>query len=319
MMVAQQELIMVCADNSFPAQHFASQLDAIHSNPKTAVGIFTMARGSPNPFGCMLHPTSDLDEIMVHALRYRTWCLTNMWFPMANECGNIFKEAGIAVDLVNFCLEKEHTLKRLKRCALNAFVAAVNNNENSRIKHLVAGYTIRHLLSRSKNASSYPLEDKVIATMDPELFFKENRKKKSQAAADDEYVKAQGIKYGKRAPLGLVNKFEALTQENEEIASADVGVQRWNNKDHEQTRRVKSEKTQKNQRRAKENVNLIQELEPCRIAKKNQAAAGMEYGKHVPQEIMNKLEALTLENEKLKLENEKLKLELYGKGKGLAG
>ena len=71
---------------------------------------------------------------------------TNMGFDCAKVCGNNLKEMGIAVDLVNFfCLEDEH---KCGRRALNLFVASVNNNENSHIKHVLPGSSIRDVLSR---------------------------------------------------------------------------------------------------------------------------------------------------------------------------
>nr|GEW45451.1 hypothetical protein [Tanacetum cinerariifolium] len=62
----------------------------------------------------------------------------------AKEFGNNFKNLGIVVDLVNLCPEVDYIPKRL---ALNAFVAAVINNQNNHIKHLIAGCPIRNLLS----------------------------------------------------------------------------------------------------------------------------------------------------------------------------
>ena len=68
-----------------------------------------------------------------------------MGFDCAKVCGNNLKEMGIAVDLVNFCLEEEH---KCERRVLNLFVASVNNKKNSHIKHVLPGSSICDVLSR---------------------------------------------------------------------------------------------------------------------------------------------------------------------------
>ncbi|PWA90829.1 26S proteasome non-ATPase regulatory subunit 4 [Artemisia annua] len=314
-MVAQEELIMVCIDNSQRTRrNFRSLLEAIHlycdaklkSNPKTAVGVVAMALDGLEPFGRLLYPTSDLDEIMYRVQGIA--CSGDLHFLKGILCAKTF-----------FRREQPNVQKRILIFT------------GGHIKHVLPASSIRDVLSSTppiitreeiaaagdlKRIPCPPRKEKVIKTVDMKLFLEEVRKK-IQAAADDEYVKAREIIH---CPLELLNKFEPLTRENEEIAAADyehVGVQRWNNKDHRLLINSDLQKTEKNQKRAKENVNLIQELEPYRYANKNQAAADsehvearrMKYGKHVPQEILNQLEALTRENEKLKLENEKLKLE----------
>nr|GEY18676.1 LINE-1 reverse transcriptase like [Tanacetum cinerariifolium] len=86
----------------------------------------------------------------------------------------------------------------------------VNNNQNSHIKHAVAGSSIRDvryrlhpaIITRKEIAAAgdlkkprLPRKKKVIETADMKLTFEELRKGKTQAAADYEYNKAPGIKY----------------------------------------------------------------------------------------------------------------------------
>ncbi|XP_071703397.1 uncharacterized protein [Rutidosis leptorrhynchoides] len=132
----------------------------LKSNPKNAIGIVTM--GSEHDIRELL-PTSNVFEIMSHIkygyrrggdlnfLEVLLFCLLPKFKGILKRIlffiggplnkgleeasfvaiGKKLKEEGIALDVINFCVEEEVIR------GLDAFVAAADNNNNSHIKHVL--------------------------------------------------------------------------------------------------------------------------------------------------------------------------------------
>ncbi|XP_071738370.1 26S proteasome non-ATPase regulatory subunit 4 homolog [Rutidosis leptorrhynchoides] len=169
------EAVVICIDTSCymlflePYRH-QLQLDCIQSycrakiesNPKNSIGVVTMSTFEiKNNLVC----TSDLDKILrnvkyqlqlggsldfKHAIRDAWYYLPvddeskmralffiggaiNMNIKEAKAAGEWLKERGVAVDVVNFWRKGRYTPSKR---ALNAFVAAANNDNNSHIQHV---------------------------------------------------------------------------------------------------------------------------------------------------------------------------------------
>ncbi|XP_071738383.1 26S proteasome non-ATPase regulatory subunit 4 homolog [Rutidosis leptorrhynchoides] len=173
--VNKPEAVIICIDNSVFMKYiepyrYRLQIrcirsycrDKLESNPKNSIGILTMSSFEVRN---NLFPTSDLDKVL-HNLKYQLnvggpldfkqgikdawWHLPsdeqstlraiffiggaiNLNSTKAKAAGRRLKQYGVAVDVVNFWRRGRYTLTKK---ALDAFVAAANNENNSTIHHV---------------------------------------------------------------------------------------------------------------------------------------------------------------------------------------
>ncbi|XP_071726012.1 26S proteasome non-ATPase regulatory subunit 4 homolog [Rutidosis leptorrhynchoides] len=190
------EYMMICIDNSrymrlLDPRRYNFQLDCIRSycraklkcnNPKTAIGIVTMGTFDDSNW---LRPTSNLKEILYHLERnfvvgglldfkdgiitgelslptdapnqkrllFFTGGCVELDIQDAVKFGTCLKGLGVAVDVVNFIVKGyfEDSTK-----VLEAFVAAVDCNNNSNITHIQAELFEHHSGVMSRAPKIFP-------------------------------------------------------------------------------------------------------------------------------------------------------------------
>ncbi|XP_071691979.1 26S proteasome non-ATPase regulatory subunit 4 homolog [Rutidosis leptorrhynchoides] len=212
-------------------------------NPKNAIGIWPMGTLDQDNY---LDITSDLDEVLDLLQSFYSTELnlggdldfiggihcsladlvldepselkrmllfaggpTNLDFTTAERSGETLKRYSIAVDVVNFCDTEEN---RYCKWALDAFVAAADNNNNCTIKHIYPDFSTR--IDDVLSSVSTPEEIVSLASAEQEEISTNKNakhpKEKNQTAAVVKYT-----------PVECKNKFEALQEERngEEIVS----------------------------------------------------------------------------------------------------